>query len=374
LADPEAFMTALSYLKALDAPASPFLPSTWAFDSLKASLSGDFVSSLYHGFMSFCFAMTLVCAVILLAEKIYFRGMSKSQTASVRMKRTRSNRIRAKQAGSNPIRSPRGIEKLFHRGPARAFAVKEIRTFLRDQTQWSQLFLIAALFFIYIYNIKVLPIERAPIRTVYLQNLISFLNIGLAAFVLSAMAARFAFPAVAMEGEAFWIVRAAPVSLKTFLLIKFLIYFLPSLVLTECLIIATNLLLRVTLPMMILSTATILFLVPGVIALAVGIGAVYPDFRSENPAQAVTGYGGLLYMLLAAGLIVIVIVSEAYPVYNLVAAGIQKRNPAPHEWAWAFIGFSCAAAACLSATYFPLAIGYKRLLREGKEQAAEDME
>jgi ABC-2 type transport system permease protein len=34
---------------------------------------------------------------------------------------------------------------------------------------------------------------------------------GLAAFVLSAIAARFVFPAVSMESEAFWIILAAPV-------------------------------------------------------------------------------------------------------------------------------------------------------------------
>ena len=55
----------------------------------------------------------------------------------------------------------------------RALAVKEIKTFFRDQTQWSQLFLIAALVIIYIYNFKVLPLEKSPIKTVYLQNLLS---------------------------------------------------------------------------------------------------------------------------------------------------------------------------------------------------------
>jgi ABC-2 type transport system permease protein len=53
------------------------------------------------------------------------------------------------------------------------------------------------------------------------------LNVGLAAFVLSAIAARFVFPAVSTEGEAFWIIQAAPVALKTFLWIKFFLYAIP---------------------------------------------------------------------------------------------------------------------------------------------------
>ena len=50
--------------------------------------------------------------------------------------------------------------------------------------------------------------------------------------------------------------------------------------------------------------------VPGVVALGVGFGAAYPDFKSENPAQSVTSFGGLLFMLLAAGFIAAVIVLD----------------------------------------------------------------
>ena len=82
---------------------------------------------------------------------------------------------------------------------------------------------------------------------------------ALAGFVLTAVAGRFAFPSVSMEGSAFWLIRSAPVSLRAFLWIKFAIYLLPLLVLSETLIVASNLLLRVTPFMMYLSTATIFF-------------------------------------------------------------------------------------------------------------------
>ena len=110
-------------------------------------------------------------------------------------------------------------------GSVRAFALKEVKTFFRDQTQWSQIFLIGALIIIYVYNFKVLPLEKAPIQTIYLQNLLSFLNMGLAAFVLTSVAARFAYPAVSTEKEAFWLVKSVPIHLKRFLWIKFFIYF-----------------------------------------------------------------------------------------------------------------------------------------------------
>jgi ABC-2 type transport system permease protein len=65
--------------------------------------------------------------------------------------------------------------------------------------------------------------------------------------------------------------RSAPVSLRAFLWIKFAIYLLPLLMLSETLIVASNLLLHVMPFMMILSTITIFFLTPGGVSVGVGI-------------------------------------------------------------------------------------------------------
>ena len=123
--------------------------------------------------------------------------------------------------GRAPTTTPSG----FLPGPARAFAVKEIKVFFRDQTQWPQIFLILALIVRYLYNFSVLPLDKSPLKTIYLQNVIAFLNMGLAAFVLTAVAARFVFPSVSLQGESFWIVRAAPISIRSFLCIKYFVYY-----------------------------------------------------------------------------------------------------------------------------------------------------
>ena len=255
----------------------------------------------------------------------------------------------------------RGSLAAFLPGPIQALTVKEVKTFFRDQTQWSQLFLIAALVIIYIYNFKVLPLEKSPIQTVYLQNLLSFLNMGLASFVLIAIAARFAYPAVSTEGEAFWLVKSAPVTLKTFLWIKFTIYFVPLLFLSEIITIATNILLNVTPFMMALSTITMFFIVPGVVSMGVGLGAAYADFNSENPAQTVTSFGGFLFMALSAGVISTVIVLEASPVYSLFMADMRKQALTPFEWSWIVGSFGLVLIICVLATVLPMKFGEKRL-------------
>ena len=346
LVDPETFATALVYLKALKTPAPPYLPSTWAFDSMKALLHGNITEGMFHTALSWSFSGVMVFMVIIIAEAIYFKGLSKTRTAQVRL--------------FNYRESSSLFFKFLSR-PVRAFAVKEVRTFFRDQTQWSQLFLIAALVVIYVYNFNVLPLEKAPIKTVYFQNLLSFLNMGLAGFVLTAVTARFAYPAVSTEKEGFWLVKSVPIPLKNYLWIKFFIYFLPLLILTEILIVATNILLKVAPFMMGLSITNIFFMVPGVVAMGIGFGAAYPDFKSENPAQTVTSFGGLLFMMVCAGYIGAVIVIEAGPVYNLFMARIKETGLSAFEWIWTIGSFAIVFIINILAIVLPMRFGERKL-------------
>jgi ABC-2 type transport system permease protein len=215
---------------------------------------------------------------------------------------------------------------------------------------------------IYLYNFSVLPLDNMPIKTFYLQNLFSFLNIGLAASVLSAITARFVFPAVSMEGEAFWIVQAAPVLMKYFLWIKFFLYYIPLVILAEVLVIFSNILLRVSPFMMVLSAITIFCIVPAVVGLGIGLGAIYADFKSENPAQVVTGFGGLLFMILSFSLITGVIILEAGPVYYIFMAQLREHSLSLMQIIWIIGSFSLALFLCLLAMFYPIHLGEKSLL------------
>ena len=352
LANPDSFSSVLQYFRSLETGGSPWLPTTWIFDSIHAALAGSYRAALFNLALAWSFAMTLVFVMSWIAGAAYFTGFSKAQTTAERLLPGRGERSK-------------GTAWLLHflSGPARAFAVKEIKVFFRDQTQWPQIFLILALIAIYLYNFSVLPLEKSPMKTIYLQNILSFLNMGLASFVLTAIAARFVFPAVSTEGAAFWIVKAAPVPMRTFLWVKFFIYFIPLLLLSELLIVATNILLQVTDFMMVLSVVTIFCMVPGLVAMGVGLGAAYPDFQSENPAQAVTSFGGLIFMILCTVFIGLVIVLEAGPVYQVFMAGMRGRGLSFGQWAWLGVSFSLALVLCLLAVILPMRLGERRLGR-----------
>src|SRR5262249_27834829 len=104
----------------------------------------------------------------------------------------------------------------------------------------NQLLLLLGLVLIYLYNFRVLDLQRIPYMSGFVKNVYGLVNLGMAGFVLATVAVRFVFPAVSAEGAAFWIIRTSPVSLGDFLWSKFWSGVVPILVLTETLTIAAN--------------------------------------------------------------------------------------------------------------------------------------
>jgi|YelNatPaOPRAMG01_1025707.scaffolds.fasta_scaffold52286_1 ABC-2 type transport system permease protein len=352
LVNPDTFITVVTYLNSMQMPSSPLLPTTWITDAIKAGLNHQNNVLALNLTLAASFALMLMFFNNFIAEKYYFSGFSKSQTTPRRLFYPKKNNKFFWESVFNFL--PRD---------AKAFIIKEIKTFFRDSSQWPQLFLMGALVVIYLYNFSVLPLDKSPINAFYLQNLFSFLNIALAASVLAAIAARFVFPAVSMEGQAFWIIQAAPVSLRNFLWIKFFLYYFPSLVLAEILIVISNLFLQVSTFMMVLSVLTIFALVPAIVGMAVGLGAIYADFKSENATQVVTGFGGLLFMILSFSLIAAVVILEAGPLYYITLAQIRGRGMASFHFWGLTISLCLVLFLCATAMLYSMHIGRKSLLR-----------
>jgi ABC-2 type transport system permease protein len=244
---------------------------------------------------------------------------------------------------------------------AKALLVKDLKNFFRDTTQWSQLILLMALVVVYLYNFRVLPLDKSPLPTFFLQNLVSFLNMGLAGFVLAAVSGRFVFPAVSLEGYSFWIIRSAPISPRSFLWSKFWSSLLPLLILAEFLIIFSNRLLHVTPFMMVLSSVTLFFMTFGIAGLGVGTGALYPRFKVENAAQIASGFGGVFFMILSMIFIGAIVILEAWPVYTIFMAELHHRALSSGQWAGIILSFSGVAVLMAAAAIVPMRLGVKSI-------------
>jgi ABC-2 type transport system permease protein len=350
LVNPESFAGLVEYFTALNAPSSPFLPSFWAAESLLPFYQRSHTGGGFFFGLLWATAAAMVVVGNWAFRALFFEGWNKSQEAR-RARITRTPFVsRLLQGISRPLDSH-----------LRALAIKDLKIFFRDTAQWSQLILLSALVVVYLYNFSVLPLDKSPLPTFYLQNLLAFLNMGLAGFVLAAVAGRFAYPAVSLEGAAFWIIRTAPVSPRYFLRSKFWMSLLPLLILAEVLIFLSNYFLKVSSFMMILSAATMFFMTLGIVSLAIGLGAVYPRFQVENTAQIVSGFGGFFYMILSLIFIGGVVVLEAWPVYTLFMAGFQQRSLAFGHWAGIVLSFAAVVVLMATAAILPMRLGLKRI-------------
>ncbi len=351
LVDPDAFPSLVQYLTAMRAPVSPFFPSSWATEVLSPLLRKVPGQTIFYLLMLWSTGLAGIVVGEWICGMIYYPGWSRSQEG----KKSVISRSRAADAFF------RGVVLPF-RGKMRAIVMKDIKLFFRDTSQWSQLFLLFALMIVYIYSFKLLPLDRAAMPSFFLQNLISFLNLGMVGFVTSSVAVRFVFPAVSLEGASFWIIRSAPLSLRKFLWAKFWSSLLPLLFLSEVLIVLSNMLLKVTHFMMALGVVTVFMMTFGITALGVGLGAVFPRFKYDNVAQIPTGFGGIVYMILTMLFIGTVILFEAWPVYRIFMAQSLGSPMTVAGWLLVAASFIFVIGVNIMALFLPLHIGVKRLL------------
>ncbi|HET9948477.1 MAG TPA: hypothetical protein VFQ22_06125 [Longimicrobiales bacterium] len=341
---PEDFRSLVDFIAVLRTPTSPWLPSEWAADALMSHLTGSF--QWFPFLFLWSTAATFVIGGAWLHRRGYPSGFTRAQEGAER----REGRTRA-----------RALERLLSwTCPAtRSLVAKEVRVFFRDTTQWSQLILLGVLVAVYVYNITVLPLYTGERVSFLLINVVSFLNLGLAGFVVAAVAARFVFPAMSIEGRMMWLLRSSPLDVGRLFWSKYWTGTLPLLAVALPLILVTNIVLQASTFILVLTSVTMVGVTFALTALALGLGALYPNYETENVAEIPTSFGGLLFMMAAVSYLAGVVVLEAWPVYVYVSS--RMTDDAGPGLLPVVLGLSGASLLTLLAVWLPLRAGIRRV-------------
>jgi len=336
LVNPDTFMDVTEYLTALSSPSLAILPPRWAVDVLWNKIYKGEIATVVPLLLLYNTLGFLVVFSLVVARSIYKSGYFKAQEG-----RGRSPK------GSKFLDFAARILTFPYPSDMKRILEKDIKVFFRDNTQWTQLLLIGALIFVYIYNFSVLPLHKSPVRADYLQGIMSFLNLGLATFVVSALCVRFVYTSVSAEGEGFWIIKSSPIQISRFLWAKFFFYGSILLILGEILIVISNILLAVDSFMIYLTCFTMMFLICAEVALGIFFGSKYAVFRYENLASVATGFGAYHYMLFSGGLIAACIVIEAGPLHSLVMKRFRMGVMELSDFIYIVVSVSVVALICL---------------------------
>jgi len=189
------------------------------------------------------------------------------------------------------------------------------------------------------------------------------LNLGLTAFVMAAVGVRLVFPAVSLEGRAFWLLRTSPVPLRSVLRAKFVAGLVPTAGLGTVTIAVTDWLLGASWPMVVVSLASVWLLALLVTGLGVGLGAIYPSFEAENATRIAAGFGGVVYMVLSMTATLTVLVLQAGPAYVVHRWLVRQASFPLRYWVAAAALEVLALALVALGTWLPLWLGERSLRR-----------
>jgi len=346
LVRPEEFRDLVDFMAVLRTPSSVWLPNEWATNALMTHLAGFFDP------LPLLLLLSTAGAFLVGGSWLHLRfhpaGFTRAQEGAQRREdRGRSGWLDRLLSGFS-VRT-------------RELTAKEVRVFLRDSTQWSQLILLGVLVAVYVYNIKVLPLYTGEEVSFFLINLVSFLNLGLAGFVVAAIAARFVFPAMSLEGRMMWLLRSSPLDVKHLFWSKYWVGTVPLLMVALPLILVTNLILEVSPFIFMISTASMVLITFALTALALGFGALYPNFESDNAAEIPTSFGGLLFMMTAVTYLAGVILLEAWPVYAFLVSNLRGQPARNSLLLPLVLGIAGAATLTMLAVVLPLRAGVRRV-------------
>lgn len=327
---PDALKVVAEYLNFLQAPTAPWLPSWWLTQGLRAAADGRWGDWGANTAALWVVAAVVYGALVWLAGLTYFAGYSGAQEGGLR------RRVHAYK----PLR----VSPLLW---------KESVAFFRDVKHWSQILLIVGLVFVYLFSIRRLPLDSPDLR-----SLISFLNIGTAGFVIAALGLRFTFPSISLEGRAWWILKASPLTTAQIMRQKFVFSAFPTAILALVLGAMTNLILRSDRFTATLSIGALLVVALAICAMGVGFGALFPRFTVENIHQIESSLGGFVYMAACLSYIGATMSILAWPM-NM---HFQERFGRA-AWEWRVAAFAALAWAALNAAAFvvPWRLGLRAL-------------
>ena len=229
----------------------------------------------------------------------------------------------------------------------RALAVKDLRMFWRDTTQWGQSVVLFGLLGVYILNLRNFTHQ---LTSPFWVNLVAHLNLAACSLNLATVTTRFVFPQFSLEGQRLWIAGMAPMGLARVVKAKYWLASALSLAVTLTLITLSCTLLKMPWHRVAIFGAVVTVMTFTLNGIATGLGVLYPNLKEANPNKIVSGFGGTLCLVLSS---VYILASIALLVFGTM--GLHGRM----DWG---IG-SAAAFVLLSIVigWLPMKFGLQRL-------------
>lgn len=338
----EGFKAVFEVFDALNFSKNPLFPSFWVSKGIIQLSQGSMGQSFFYMALIAANSFFMLVLLYLMSNKFIQRGFHKSAGIKTQVK----------YEGSF-------IEKFLDlflfflpKKELKLIILKDLKSFLRDATQWSQFLVFFGILLIYFANLRNFGYEGAP---AFWKNVVALMNLLATSLTVTTFASRFVFPLISLEGRKFWVVGMFPLNRSQILFAKFIFSFVMLLVISECLILLSTYMLSLQSEVYVSHMTAMLGICSGISALAVGLGALYPNFREDNPSKIVSGFGGTLNLVTSLGFVILIMFIQSLPIVFSLRSNTL--------WYYPILSQAAIIAVSLLFTIVPLHLGARAIQR-----------
>jgi ABC-2 type transport system permease protein len=319
---------------------NPYLPSAWMAQSILAWSAGLVRQGGFFFFLLLSNAlMGLLIGFTWVSDRFYESWSLAATSRAVSSQRRSEKNQRTREVS---LLDTIGRALPFSR-PVTALVLKDARLFWRDPAQWTQFLIFFGLLCIYVLNLRNMTVTT---DSPFWSTLISYLNLTATALTLSTLTTRFVFPQFSLEGRRLWIIGLAPIGLPKILWQKFWLSCVVSSSITVSLMIISSTMLHLEIFRVVFFAAAIALMSATLCGAAVGLGALFPNMKEDNPSKIVSGFGGTLCLIVSFVYITLFVSLAALPALHRVT---PLKFYAP-DW----VPLAAAFALSLGVLFFPL--------------------
>ena len=281
----------------------PMLPSWWAQQALDAALRTHWAQWGYY--------------LTLLITTSIGLGILGEWGATLRLRKDLDALSGRPDRGKKGTSKPWRLLPIFPSDIALLVA-KDLRVFRRDPAQVLQF---AMFFGLLAFYVAMLPrIGNAFAFDDVWKPIVSVLNLAAIAMALATFTGRFVYPMISLEGRRMWVLALAPRPKTRIIWAKFTFALMIGLPISVILVMSSGAMLELSTPLIIYEGAITAGMALGLSAGTLGIGARLADYKEENPAKLVSGYGGTINLLLSLVYVGLLLLGAALPIVSQGAA------------------------------------------------------
>lgn len=294
---PEQITSGSGFLTGLN---SPWLPLAWGGRSLVEIGQQNWPTGLFFLVITVGLSGMVFWLALSTAERLYYSGWASLQVAT----QPKKNHRTAERSGINGLRS--SILQRLVAADIWAIIVKDIKLLRRDLNNLSQV--IGALIMGIVFAVMLLRSGGEPamgngetpaLIMSLLRSGIAYGSMVIGLFVGWAFISRLALVAFSMEGSSYWILKTAPLSAGKQLTAKFLMAYLPTLVLSWVYLLGIALLQKTSLATILYGLPAIAMILAGLCGINLAFGVRGVNLTWTDPRKMENGVVGVVGLIVS---------------------------------------------------------------------------